>query len=359
MTSDRRAEFRRFAQLQEAQASPLYSHLAARIADDPRGYDEFFAAIPAHEQAPNMLFAAVQLRMLAEPETPLANYYASLHASPRPPDAHAYSLFREYCDAHRDALFSVLREHRTQTNEVRRGLALWPAGMLAITIAQGLPLALVEIGCSAGLNLLWDRYSYRYRDSAGAVHDAGNANSSLQMDAELRGPLVPPLAASPLRISQRIGIDLQPLDIHSSRDIAWLEALIWPEHHDRRQFLRQAIAIAREEGLLDLRRGDALEQLPTVADELPAACAPLFFHTYVMQQLNHQDRARLPQFIAHSARRFRHAFHLWHERGQRATHPRLVLRHFARGQIVSERLLAYAGAHVRWLQWRDLASAQA
>ena len=205
MTSDRRAEFRRFAQLQEAQASPFYSHLAARIADDPRGYDEFFAAIPAHEQAPNMLFAAVQLRMLAEPETPLASYYASLHASPRPPDAHAYSLFREYCDAHREVLFSILRERRTQTNEVRRGLALWPAGTLAVTIAKDTPLALVEIGCSAGLNLIWDRYSYRYRDDTSAEYNAGNANSSLQMDAELRGPLIPPLVASPPRISQRIG----------------------------------------------------------------------------------------------------------------------------------------------------------
>ncbi len=155
-------------------------------------------------------------------------------------------------------MFSILRERRTQTNEVRRGLALWPAGTLAVTIAQEMPLALVEIGCSAGLNLIWDRYSYRYRDNTGAEYDAENANSSLQMDAELRGPLIPPLAASPLRISQRIGIDLQPLNIHSSRDIAWLEALIWPEHHDRREFLRQAIAIAQDISH-DLRHGDALE----------------------------------------------------------------------------------------------------
>ncbi len=258
MTSNRRAEFRRFAQLQEAQASPFYSHLAARIADDPRGYDEFFAAIPAHEHAPNMLFAAVQLRILAEPETPLASYYASLHASPRPPDAHSYSLFREYCDAHREVLFSILRERRIQTNEVRRGLALWPAGTLAVTIAKDTPLALVEIGCSAGLNLIWDRYGYHYRDATGATYHAGNANSLLQMDAELRGPLIPPLVTLPPRINQRIGIDLQPLNIHSSCDIAWLEALIWPEHHDRREFLRQAIAIAQDISH-DLRHGDALE----------------------------------------------------------------------------------------------------
>ena len=159
-------------------------------------------------------------------------------------------------------------------------------------------------------------------------------------------------------INQRIGIDLQPLDIHSIRDVAWLDALIWPEHHDRRQYLRQAIAIAKDDSV-DLRRGDALELLPAIADELPLDCAPLFFHTYVTQQLSSQKRTRLSQLIARSARRFRHAFHFWHERGQGTAHPQLVLRHFARGQIVSERLLAYAGAHARWLEWRDLASAQA
>lgn len=357
MARDRRAEFRRFAQLREAQASPLYSHLAAHIAEDPSSYNNLFAAIPTHEQAPNLLFAAVHLLLSTEPETPLARYYASIHQPALPPDDPAQELFREFCVRHRESILSLISGRRTQTNEVRRGLALWPAGSLAFTLSGEIPLVLVEIGCSAGLNLFWDRYGYLYRNGAGEEFRAGPLNSTLQMDARLIGSLKPPITPRPPTIHQRVGIDLHPLDIHSTDDIEWLQALIWPEHHDRRDFLRDAIATAKETSL-DLRSGDALELLPEIAGELPTGCAPLFFHTYVTQQLSQPDRVRLPRLIAQVARRFHHAFHLWHERGEHSSYPELVLRHFMNGETASTRLLAYAGAHVRWLEWRDAASAR-
>lgn len=352
-----RAEFRRFAELREAQPSPLYRTLAAQIAADPTPYRALLAAIPANEQAPNLLFAAVHYRLSERPAAPLADFYASLRARPEPPDERAARLFREFCARHREALLPLLQQRRTQTNEVRRGLLVWPAVSIAGTIARraALPLALLELGCSAGLNLLCDQYAYRYEDENGVIHRAGNACSALELDAQLRGPLLPPLNAKPPAIHSRIGSDLNPIDIHDEGELAWLKALVWPEHRDRRHYLEQAIGIARSYPPLDLRRGDALQLLPTITAALPANCAPLIFHTYLAQQLPPPQRARLPGLIAACARRFPLAFHLWHERGAANPYPELKLRQFAGGELVSERLLAYAEAHARWLEWRDAA----
>ncbi len=353
---DYSAEFRRFSRQQEAKPSPLYTHIAAQIASDPGPLLPLLAAIPPLEQAPNLLFASVHFLLKRAPEQPLATYYASIHKETRrDPDAHAFILFRDFCKAQHEEISNLLLHRRTQTNEPRRGLALLPAIHLAGQLAGGRPLTLVEIGCSAGLNLLFDQYGYRYIDEQGDEYRAGMTESPLQLDARLCGRLLPPLKEQTPIIAKRLGIDLAPVDLHNSDDISWLEALVWPEHHDRREHLKKAVVIARD-FTLNLYEGDALALLPRIAASLDNLEIPVFYHTYVWQQLRAAQRKQLSHHIAQSAHRFPQAFHLWHERGPSLEPPKLSLRHFAAGEMASERLLAHCGAHVRWLKWQDQGS---
>ena len=102
----------------------------------------------------------------------------------------------------RAALAATLSTRRTQTNETARCAGLLPA---FAAVADGRPLALIEIGASAGLNLRWDHYAYDYGGRA-----AGVPSSPLTIACELRGPHVPPLDPPP--VAWRAGIDLSPVD---------------------------------------------------------------------------------------------------------------------------------------------------
>ncbi|MCY3935957.1 MAG: DUF2332 domain-containing protein [Chloroflexi bacterium] len=355
MIAQRSAEFHRFARLREAKRSPLYSHLAACIAKKPQRYLPFLEVIPAHEQAPNLLFAAIQFLLLRDPNAPLAEYYSSIHDPALPPAKETGRLFSDYCQRHREQIIPLLRTRCTQTNEVSRGLAIHPATQVIQSRSEGMPLVWMEIGCSAGLNLIWDQYGYHYVGEPGQEWFAGRRDSALLLSAKVKGSIPLPVSDKLPEIRRRIGIDLHPLNLHSEADVQWLEALIWPEHRDRLASLRQAISIAREFSL-DLRRGDALALLPGITAELSADCAPVFFHSYVTQQLTPEERSQLPLLIMRISRPFRHAFHLWHERSGTSPYPELGLRQLHFGEIVDETQLADVEAHVRWLEWKTRAS---
>jgi hypothetical protein len=142
------------------------------------------------------------------------------------------------------------------------------------------PLALLEVGASAGLCLYPDRYTYRY---GGHVVGAG----SPVLDCAATG-MVPPAGVP--EVVWRAGLDLNPLDVTDPADVAWLEALIWPEHEHRRARLRAAAAVARAEPPL-LVRGDLVDDLPALAARAPAGATLVIFHASVMYQVPAPRRA--------------------------------------------------------------------
>jgi hypothetical protein len=99
---------------------------------------------------------------------------------------------------------------------VRRCCYLMPAVMLAAELA-GRPVALIETGASAGLNLHLDHYAYAY--GTGSI--IGNSETALILNCHLRGSHRPPLALPPPPVGWRAGIDLHPLDPSSPGDAAW------------------------------------------------------------------------------------------------------------------------------------------
>jgi len=213
-----------------------------------------------------------------------ARFYPSLDGT-APASPEAAPLFREFCLRNRDALLPVIRSRLTQTNEVRRSALLLP-GFQEVAQHSRSELALIEIGPSAGLNLNFDRYHYRYGAS-----ELGDPSSALTLETEVRNSA--PHGLIPV-VASRAGIDLNPLDVRDPEDVAWLQALIWPEHTDRLALLNAAVTIALKHPP-PLFRGEYAEWLPRLVEGATDSAAVCIVATFVLSQLTPEDRASLRQ----------------------------------------------------------------
>lgn len=164
-----------------------------------------------------------------------------------------YEEFRSFVFEHSERLVELLRTKTTQTNEVGRCAALLPA----LCAIDG-PVSLVEVGTSAGLQLLMDRYAYDY-GSAGSVGE-----SSLVLRAEARGGV--PVPDRLPEVVFRKGIDIAPVDVRDAEQVRWLEACVWADNEDRLTTLRAAIEIARADPP-EIVQGDLVDEIERVLDE--------------------------------------------------------------------------------------------
>ncbi|MFD2421142.1 DUF2332 domain-containing protein [Amycolatopsis pigmentata] len=234
--------------------SQVYEEISAHVPGDP-GLREFLTALPRPKQQPNLLYGAVQY------------LYGPIRDWPS---------FRETVLGHEDEVRAVMMRRRTQTNEAARCALLLPA-----LAALPEPLALIEVGASAGLCLLPDRYGYDY--PGGRI--AGSPMLSCRANAATPVPDRVP------EIIWRAGLDLNPLDITDESDCAWLHALIWPGEEYRHDILRQALDIARQDPPRVVR-GDLRTDLATLAAEAPSDATLVVFHTAVLAYLHDDEPGR-------------------------------------------------------------------
>ena len=192
---------------------PLYHDIARSVAEDRELLALQHSARP-HAHLPPMLLAGAHYLLLDGDEHPLAEVYAGRSSQPAPP------LFRELCLGRRMDLLEVLNARTVQTNEVGRSALLGPALTWA---AAGEPLQLVDVGCSAGLNLLCDRFRLDY----GPHGATGPADSPVRVRCTVSAG-APPVAHRLPEITGRVGIDLDPPDLRDADDTRWLLACIWP-----------------------------------------------------------------------------------------------------------------------------------
>jgi hypothetical protein len=238
------AIFAAFAVQEARGVSAAYERLADAVSRDD-GILALAATLPPDKRQPNLLFGVV--RLLGGPvEDPAA--------------------FHDFTVANWPAIDAELRVRMTQTNEAGRCAVLLP-----VLAALPQPLALLEVGASAGLCLYPDRYAYRYGD-----HVVGPGSPVIECAAT---GLVPPTRRP--EVVWRAGLDLNPLRVADPADVAWLDALIWPEHTHRRDRLRAAAAVAAAEPPL-LVRGDLVDDLPALAAQAPAGATLVVFHTSVL-----------------------------------------------------------------------------
>lgn len=341
--SDLRADFERLAEW-AATSSPLYESLCRIAADDP-ALRELAATAPADRNRPAVFLAAVHYLLLRGVDHPLAEYYSSVVADPRDPDADLGPALRDFCETHAGDLRSLLATRRTQTNSVRRSAVLYPAFARVDAETDG-PLALVELGPSAGLNLCFDRYRYDYDGRA-----VGAPDSPVTIRTAVRGGRDPPLPDRPPSVRSRVGIDLRPMDLTDGDDRAWLRALIWPEHADRRRALADAIEAVREDPPR-IVEGDLVEDLPAVLDGIPTDVPVCVYSTLVLYQVSADTRARLGSLLREwAAERPLH----WLASGDIADPDDGIRMEWTRAVdgAVRTDLLATYEQHGRWIEWRD------
>jgi len=240
--------YRTFARAEARGRSAAYEALAEAVAGDA-ALVSFVASLPPEKRQPNLLFAAARYLLGAPP---------------------AIGPLRELVSQSRAELTRVILARRTQTNEPARSAVLLPA---LARLPQ--PLALIEAGASAGLNLLVDRYSYDY---------AGHRLAGLDPDAptlrcQPRGPV--PLPERIPEIRWRAGLDLNPLDVTRDDDVRWLSCLVWPGEGDRAERLAAAVATARRDPPA-VHRGDLLTGLPALAARAPDEATLVIYHTSVL-----------------------------------------------------------------------------
>lgn len=348
---DHAARFERFGRIETPDTSPLYSRLALSVARD-EALLALAAACPRGQPVANLFFGAVHYLLLqGVPGAPsLRPYYPSLLGPGEPVD-HGEGLeaaFRAFCLAHADEIVALERARLVQTNEVSRCAALLPAFDIA-TSDPNRPLWLVEIGASAGLNLFWDRYGYSYQDSSGSVvKELGDATSPVQLGVCLCGPGVPPLPENMPAVAARTGIDLHPVDVTDDDAVAWLRALIWPEHADRVARLLAAAELARLAPPRILA-GDALDLLPGVLAAAPSDALLVVVHSFTLNQFTEDGRRAFRSLLA-AASHERDLFELGIGMVAGQSYARVTLGRYVAG-VAEVQTLAHCDGHVRWLEW--------
>lgn len=331
--------FRAFADL-ECRDAPLYRELALTVAADPDLLS--VAATAVNGPVPNLFLAAVHDLLMRAPDgEDLARHYATLTPAPLPPTG-AGDALRRFVRTRRPELEALLRTRLVQTNEVRRALALY----LAVSWLAGRErldhLALIEVGCSAGLLLACDCYAYR----AGPDSLLGDSGSPLVIESELRGgvPEAPPLDG---RIAERIGIDLNTLDLDDPADRRWLRALVWGDQPERLALLDRAIQVARAVPMT-LHEGDGNALLPGILTALADRVAPVVFHSHALNQFPAAARERFEATLERASERCA-VYRVSLEYGGDAPYADVLI--YRCGRLSDRIRLARYDAHGAWVEW--------
>jgi hypothetical protein len=256
-----REQYLRFAD-EAREESPCFVEWADGVAADAEVL-AWVEELPGLKKQPNLVFAA-----------------ARFHGVPAPGP---YAGLRDALLADDGSIRATIMERSTQTNEVGRLATLLPA--FAAAVPRG-PVALLEVGASAGLNLFPDRWGCAWTTPDGEVR----VGPEPWLPCDVTGPA--PLPSELPEVSWRAGIDLNPLSVTDPDAMAWLELLVWPEQEERRERLRRAVEVARTDPPR-IVAGDLLVELPSLVAEAREHGTVLVFHSAVAAYLPVPDRERM------------------------------------------------------------------
>jgi hypothetical protein len=324
--------------------APLYECFALGIGRDET-LKQFANGVRPGQPPANILFGAVHYLLLRGADHELRGFYPNLNSGIQNADlTTAFATFRDFVDSHREELAPLIRSRVTNTNEVGRSAVLH-AGFRAVARNAGEPLHLIELGPSAGLNLIWDRYAVHYgRD--GALIGAGDDNASLVLETALRGSETPPAGANP-RVASRIGLERNPVDLSLPEQRDWLKALVWPDNVTRFARLERALEIVTASPP-PIRRGDALDLLPEALAPIPLDATACVYHSFVTYQFSEEKRAALDDLLIAASLR-RQVWRLSFEGALSGDAPLLLYSY--RCGVRQKRLLALCQSHGAWMEW--------
>ena len=321
----------------------------------------FMEAAPRGQRRPNLLLASVHNMLLAGAEHELAAWYPSVSDNP-PPPGDPIGAFVDFVGSHGERITEDLRVRSTQTNEPNRS-CLWRAAIPEIA-SRDRPLALFELGASAGLNLAFDRYAYEFSyptDGSEHVEHSGSANDASAMRSNLRLGLPQPLLAIP-EISVRRGLDLNPADLTDAETVRWLKACIWPEQLGRHQRFDAAVANTRIDPP-EVIQGDLIDGLFGLVEAASEDSHVVLFNSWVMFYVERSRRETLEHKIEEVAQQFPRVTWFFAEgpgvvewagnAEDYLTEPHSVLgyKNWVNGKPDSERVVGKCHAHLEWLDW--------
>ncbi len=293
-----RGLFQIFGATQCRGRSLVYETLSEAVASND-GLLELLLATPKDQRRPSLLFAGVNLLVAGDSDSELGSYYP-IHGGRRPVDDQLAPAFDAFCDQHRDELAHLLRERSTQTNEIRRCVAL-RLGLEHVQRHWPGPIAVVEVGASAGLNLLFDHYRYLLDGQ----EIAAVASSPVVVACEIRdGSSGASLFGAAPEITSRLGIDNHPIDLSDPDARAWLEAFIWPEQVEDLATLRGAIDLAVSVPIANVIEGEACTDTARILADLPGREPVVVFTASLLSYLGaHARTAFVTQLQEAAARR--------------------------------------------------------
>ncbi|KQZ15352.1 hypothetical protein ASD44_15755 [Mesorhizobium sp. Root554] len=272
-------------------SSPFFAALSQSCADDQDMLALGEAVRPGQPPAQFILLAA-QFLVFQRPQSECAGYFPSMLEKPRPVDE-AFPVFREFCLDRCQDLTALLSERTVNTTLVDRASYILPI-LHHVARESGEPLSLIEIGCSAGLNLLFDHYRYDY--GLGVI--VGEASSETTIRCRIldgKPHLDNPMPA----IAQRVGVDLVEVDCSSADERLWMEAMLFPEWIEERRRLRSALAF-RASTPLEIVIGNALDVLPALIADMPGPICVL--HSHSLGQWSEASRLGLDRLLCEQSR---------------------------------------------------------
>ncbi len=259
------------------------------LRDDPE-LQAIAATIPP-DRLPPLLFAAAATSLVLELDPqPLREWFPSVGRPQTVLGDQFGEQYRAFCLDQRERLLELCAAHRYQMNEVGRCADLLPA---LPTGADGREIALIDIGTGAGLALHLDRYRYVFRGGAAGPATVGDPDSSVVLETQVRGAQPLPAVAGVPRIADRVGIDVEPLNLGDPAVLAWLAACVPQEIGAVTRFHRAVdVAVANPARTV---RGEALAALPDVLATIPDELLVCVVDSYVHVFFGDDELDRLPQ----------------------------------------------------------------
>ena len=247
-------------------------------------------------------------------------------------------------EEHAEFLREFVRRTNVQTNEVQRSWMLLPCFLEIARRTGAQTFDLIELGPSAGFNLLWDEYRYRYTEGVWGLDDA-----VLELAGKERRPVPAELLRRRPRVRSRIGIDTEPIDVTQRYGVLALKAFVWPDQRWRLELLDRAVEAVRR-NRPPIVEGDLVEKLPRLLAERRRDALTVVYQTAVLSYLPPERRELVYQALEAAGRDGALAYVGTHSPLDESDH------YYGLGIQVwpgsgEREIVAQADFHGAWLEW--------
>jgi hypothetical protein len=247
-------------------------------------------------------------------------------------------------DEQGDFLREFVRRTDVQTNEVQRSWMLVPCFLEIARRTGAETLDVIELGPSAGFNLLWDAYRYRYQDA-----EWGPADAELELTGDERRPVPAELLRLSPRVRQRVGIDIEPIDVTARYGVLALKSFIWPDQQWRLELLDRAVEAVRRRKP-PIIEGDLVDELPRLLAARRRDALTLVYQTAVLGYLPPERRDLVYEALDDAGREGSLAYVGTHSPLDESEH------YYGLGIQVwpgagEREIAAHADFHGAWIEW--------